>query len=116
MKRILSSLLFLFAFQQSAPDTITVSKAYQYIGKEAVVKGTVTSARKAEQVKGTPTFLNMKEDTVQFTVVIWDEVASQFSAQPHTTFTVGKKIAVRGIVQLYRGKPQIKLTKVQNLN
>ncbi len=63
----------------------------------------------ATDSRGSPTFLDIGRpypDPRRFTVVIWGENRSRFSAPPDQ-FYADKTICVTGAIELYRGSPQI---------
>ena len=82
--------------------------AHKYIGAEKTVCGTVASATYAVRSKGRPTFLNLDQPYPKqiFTVVIWGSDRNKFKNPPDTFFK-GKRICVTGIIEDYRGKPEI---------
>jgi hypothetical protein len=82
--------------------------AQKYIGKEKTVCGTVASANYAIRSRGRPTFLNLDQPYPNqiFTVVIWGSDRNNFKNPPETFFR-GKTICVTGIIESYRGKPEI---------
>lgn len=120
MKNFIQTAICLLLFSVAATaqkiDTIGTKEAHNFVGKEVVLKGKVANARRVESIKGIPTFLNMKEDTTNFTVLVWDEVAQLFKGRPDTTFVRGSSIVAKGIVELYRGKAQIVIRDPKNLN
>ena len=91
-----------------AQETIVAADAAKYEGEEVSVCGTVASATYASSSKGQPTFLDLDQpypDQI-FTVVIWGSDRERFSEPPQIMYH-GKDICVTGLVELYRGKPEI---------
>lgn len=82
--------------------------AHKYIGVEKTVCGTVASATYAVRSRGRPTFLNLDQPYPKqiFTVLIWRSDRNKFKNPPETFFK-GKRICVTGIIESYRGKPEI---------
>ena len=82
--------------------------AHKYIGMEKTVCGTVASATYAIRTKGRPTFLNLDQPYPKqiFTVLIWGSDRNKFKNPPETFFK-SKRICVTGIIEDYRGKPEI---------
>ena len=82
--------------------------AHKYIGMEKTVCGTVASATYAIRTKGRPTFLNLDQPYPKqiFTVLIWGSDRNKFKNPPETFFR-GKRICVTGIIEDFRGKPEI---------
>ncbi len=86
---------------------ITPVDAAKHVGETATVCGTVASATYAEQSRGEPTFLNLDRAYPNqiFTAVIWGENRAAFGA-PETTL-LGKHICTTGMIQMFRGRPEI---------
>ena len=105
-------LIFVFLICASASiaqqEYINPIDAHKYIGMEKTVCGTVASATYAVRTKGRPTFLNLDQPYPNqiFTVVIWGPDRNNFKNPPETFFR-GKTICVTGIIESYRGKPEI---------
>lgn len=113
--KFLTYFIFLiFAFLICASGSIAQQEyvnpidAYKFIGKEKTVCGIVASATYAIRSRGKPTFLNLDQPYPNqiFTVVIWGSDREKFKNPPETFFR-GKRICVTGIIESYRGKPQI---------
>ncbi len=111
----LSLLLAPVASGASAAAPITPEQAAAHIGEMATVCGTVVDAKFANNVKGQPTFLNFgrAHPNEIFTVLIWGINRAKF-ASPESRL-VGKRVCVTGLIQLYRGKPEIIATDPQQL-
>jgi DNA/RNA endonuclease YhcR with UshA esterase domain len=107
-------ILLFFAFLISASTSIAQQEyvnpidARKFIGMEKTVCGTVASATYAIRTKGRPTFLNLDQPYPNqiFTVLIWGSDRNKFKNPPETFFK-GKRICVTGIIEDYRGKPEI---------
>jgi DNA/RNA endonuclease YhcR with UshA esterase domain len=107
-------ILLIFAFLVCASGSIAQQEhispidAPKYIGMEKTVCGTVASATYAVRTKGRPTFLNLDQPHPNqiFTVLIWGSDRNKFKNPPETFFR-GKRICVTGIIENYRGKPEI---------
>ena len=91
-----------------AQDYITPADADKYIGQTKTVCGKVASATYAARSRGQPTFLNLDQPYPNhiFTVVIWGSERNKFKSPPETFFK-GKSVCVTGVIDTYRGKPQI---------
>jgi hypothetical protein len=78
------------------------------VGQKATVCGIVASASFSSKSKGQPTFLNLDQPYPRqvFTAVIWGKDRSYFSSPPELAYR-GKQICVTGLVELYKGKPEI---------
>ena len=92
---------------ENAHPTIAAKDAANYVGQQATVCGVVASAKYATSTKGQPTFLNLDEPypSQVFTVLIWGSNRNSFGA-PESKF-MHKNICVTGIVEAYKGKPEI---------
>jgi hypothetical protein len=114
MGKAIKSLLLIFAFLVCASTSIAQQEyvnpidAHKYIGMQKTVCGTVASATYAVRTKGRPTFLNLDQPYPNqiFTVLIWGSDRNKFKNPPETFFK-GKGICVTGIIEDYRGKPEI---------
>lgn len=86
---------------------LTPEDASKHVGENATVCGTVASAHYAERSRGHPTFLNLDRPYPQevFTAVIWGTDRQQFGT-PETTL-LGKRVCTTGVIELYRGRPEI---------
>jgi len=114
IKSLAYFVLLIFAFLVCAATSIAQQEyvnpidAHKYIGMEKTVCGTVASATYAVRSRGRPTFLNLDQPHPNqiFTVVIWGSDRNKFKNPPETFFK-GKRICVTGIIESYRGKPEI---------
>jgi hypothetical protein len=82
--------------------------ARRMIGRVATIRGRVAGTRYASTSNGSPTFLNLGVDypsTRRFTVVIWGRNRRRFGT-PERRYR-GRTICVRGLVETYRGIPEI---------
>ena len=106
--------LLIFAFLICASASIAQQEyvnpidAHKYIGMEKTVCGMVASATYAVRTKGRPTFLNLDQPYPNqiFTVLIWGSDRNKFQNPPETSFR-RKRICVTGIIEDFRGKPEI---------
>jgi len=114
IKSLAYFILLIFVFLISTSSSIAQQEyinpidAHKYIGMEKTVCGTVASATYAIRTKGRPTFLNLDQPYPKqiFTVLIWGSDRNKFKNPPETFFK-GKRICVTGIIEDYRGKPEI---------
>jgi DNA/RNA endonuclease YhcR with UshA esterase domain len=101
---------------QAPPErVIPWQDARNHIGEYVVVEGPVVSAKYASGSKGQPTFLNIGRpypDPGRFTALIWGSERNSFVAKyppgPETYF-LNKKVRVRGLIEEYKGIPEIVL-------
>ncbi len=99
-------------WQKSSLPEIEACQALSFIGKETWVKGRVVSTKKTSKV----IFLNLEKPYPDqcFTVVIFSSAWKNFDFSPERYY-LGKKIRVRGIVKLYKDKPEIVLYNPQDI-
>jgi len=88
--------------------TLTTAEAKDHVGEIATVCGAVASARYAASSRGQPTFLNLDQPYPNqlFTVVIWGSARGAFPMAPEVAYRA-KRICVTGLIDTYRGSPQI---------
>jgi len=86
---------------------IKAADAKKFIGKQAVVCGTVVSANYAAAVDKQPTFLNIDKAYPEhvFTALIWGADRKKFG-EPEKSFA-NKRVCVKGKVEEFKGIPQI---------
>jgi len=117
MKYILLLLICLISFGSIAQECDkTVFEAHEVVGKEAIICGVVMQVATPQGIRGNPTYINMgaRFPNHPFTVVIWGSDAMKFPMGTLKSFE-GKQIAVSGIVEEYRGKPQIIVKDVEQI-
>ena len=102
--RVLSLLLFLFVPLDQ--EKIEARHARTHAGKTVTVCGKVVSAKHAESLRGAPTFLNFERDfpNQSFTALVWGKDRAKFDPAPESL--VDKRVCVRGLITIYKGKPQ----------
>jgi endonuclease YncB( thermonuclease family) len=95
---------------------------YHEPGRVVTVEGTVVGAFYATESKGKPTFLDFHDPYPGwFTCVIWEEdretgeairdrFVAAFQPNPESYF-LGKRVRVRGEINIYQGTPEIELTE-----
>ncbi len=114
IKSLAYFILLILAFLVCASTSIAQQEyvnpidAHKYIGMEKTVCGTVASTTYAVRSKGRPTFLNLDQPYPNqiFTVLIWGSDRNKFKNPPETFFKA-KRICVTGVIESYRGKPEI---------
>jgi len=97
-------------------STYTTSEAAMHIGENATVCGTVYGGYYGKKLRGQPTFINLDGSypNQAFTIVIWGSDRYKFSI-PEVRYT-NKKICVDGIIDSYKGKPQIVVKSKSQIN
>ena len=105
MKKLIT--MFILAGVLVFGQTYTTSEAISHIGESATVCGVVSGGHYARSSKGKPTFINLDGvyPNQTFTVVIWGDDRYKFSS-PERRYN-DKKICVSGMIDSYRGVPQI---------
>lgn len=96
-------------------DSLTAEAASLHVGEQAEVCGIVASAKHSTRSRSQPTFLNLDRPYPDhiFTALIWGKDRSRFPYAPETL--EGERICVRGIISLYKDKPQIILSHPSQL-
>ena len=105
---IITWLVFSFLLgSKSALADITAADAANHVGEQAVVCGVVASAKYAETVRKSPTFLNLDRPYPNqiFTAVIWGIDRGGFKTAPEEL--QGQSICVSGAIEDYKGRPEI---------
>jgi hypothetical protein len=89
--------------------SLTADEAAHHIGETATVCGTIASASYASHSKGQPTFLNFDKPypNETFAAVIWATDRAKFRT-PESAL-LGKQVCATGVIQLFRGRPEIVL-------
>lgn len=89
------------------PKRYTAAEAKAHVGEVAIVCGKVVNTRFADNLRGTPTFLNFEKPYPGqlFTVVIWVRYREKFG-KPEEKYK-DKEICVKGKIEEHRGTPQI---------
>ncbi len=93
----------------ASAEILPPEKAKEFIGKAVVVEGPVTGIRFLEDSDRKPVFLNFGEPFPKhcFTVVIFGKDRAKFGDTPPEKLFDGRRVRVKGLVEKYRGKPQI---------
>ena len=104
----LTFVLILSSVSSAQEKFISPADAHKYVGEKKTVCGQVASATYAARSRRQPTFLNLDRPYPNhiFTVVIWGSDRNKFKTPPETLFKA-KTICVTGVIDVYRGKPQI---------
>ena len=116
MKRVFLLLALLSATPIAFGQTrISASEARQHVGEYAKVCGWVASTRFASRSRGAPTFINLDAPYPNqlFTALIWIEDRAKFG-RPELRYA-SKRICVWGVIQTYRGTPEIILRNPDQL-
>ena len=100
------------------PDAELVIKATQaaeHVGEVALVCGVVADTHYAQTSTGRPTYINFEEPfpDAPFTAIIWGSDRGAFPWDPAAL--LGMDICVYGEIDRYRGKPQMKLVRPEQV-
>lgn len=101
--------------QAQAPE-LSPADAAAHVGQKVTICGVVEDARFLEGARTQPTFLNFggKFPRHQFTAVIFGKDRAAFGS-PESTY-LGKRLCVWGPVTLFKGKPQIVLKTIAQID
>jgi len=102
------SILFHINKIESEQSNITTDEAKNYLGQTKTVCGKVASTKYAIKSRGQPTFLNLDKPYPNhiFIVLIWGSNRHKFSNPPEVYYRE-KSICVTGMIQNYKGIPEI---------
>jgi exonuclease VII large subunit len=95
-----------------AETVILDTEAAQHVGQSVSVEGTITKVFKS---KNGNTFLNFGGDYPDVSFVVWIPQDAPEAADSGLANLQGKKVKVSGTIQLYRGKPEIKVSTKEQL-
>lgn len=78
-------------------------------GEIEIVEGTVTGGYYAESLEGQPTFFDFHDPGEgYFKAIIWGDNRDKFPPNPETYY-LDKKVRVKGLIETYKGMPEIVL-------
>lgn len=115
MRNTLIIVISLICFNAFSQETITATQAKDFVGKEVFLVGKVAGARLFTRPTGNMLLLNIDKPHPEndITVVIEGEVLTKIN------FTEAdlkdKSIKVKGMISIFKEKPQIKLENEVNL-
>ncbi len=102
--------------QESAADlVIEAAEAAEHVGEVALVCGVVAGTHHAQTSTGRPTYINFEKPFPEsvFTAVIWASDRPNFPYDPAAL--LGLDICVYGEIDRYRGQPQMKLVRPEQV-
>jgi DNA/RNA endonuclease YhcR with UshA esterase domain len=102
----LFSLLWFASPSQADTQTISDSEAAQRIGQNMTVEGVVTAVSTSR--KGN-TFINFGGVYPSQTFTGWIPAGTPLASDPSIHSLQGKRIKITGTIELYRGKPEIRI-------
>lgn len=111
-KAMLSFLMIAAAAGTYAQTEINIADAAKHEGDSVIICTKIFGARYFENGKGAPTLLNAGAMYPEspLTVVIFGESRTAFANKPEVFYTA-KNVCVTGRITMYKGKPQIVITK-----
>ena len=109
---ILGPLLCLIATRADELPVIKDSEAIHYIGKNVEVRGFVVSVRTSPL--GT-VLINFGRDYPNQTLAGFIEAGAKIATDRWIAALAGKIIGITGKIELYQGKPQIKLLSINQI-
>ena len=131
MKKIFIVILFTFVLACSSEaaseastgastnsnDEIPASEASSFVGSYKSVCGKIVDTRFSSNSNGSPTFLNFDKPYPNhpFVAVVWGRDRSNFSGKPEVLYK-GKDVCVDGLIETYKGKPQIIVDDPSQIN
>lgn len=128
MRKIFTTFIFIFILACSGESLsessssviyseITAAKASSFVGSYRNVCGKIVDTRFSSSTNGSPTFLNFDKPYPNhpFVAVIWGKDRNKFSSSPEIQYK-GKNICVNGLIETYKGKPQIIVNDPSQIN
>lgn len=98
---------------EDIPETVPWDQAKHYVGYGVTVEGTIVSVNTLDDAG--ITFLNFHRAwRDKFYMVLFEDLAKTLDPPAEDLFT-GKTIRVRGLVELHRGTPQIKILSMDQV-
>jgi Micrococcal nuclease (thermonuclease) homologs len=94
-------------------NVLATDELLSYGGEVKVVEGVVVGGHYVESLGGKPTFLNFHDPYEgYFTAIVWggdrNKFVNKFPPDPETYF-LNKKVRIKGLIETYKGLPQIVL-------
>ena len=108
-------LVALLTLPAAPQQSLTAAQAKDHLNERATVCGVVASANFAQRSNRQPTFLNLDKPHpgAIFTALIWGDDRPKFG-QPEVELK-GKRICVTGLIEDYKGTPEIILREKAQL-
>lgn len=92
---------------ETESQVISWEDAGDYVGEFKTVEGRIVKTYYAKTSNGQPTFLNFHDPYEgYFTCVIWGDDRGNFPSNPETYY-YGELVQVYGLIQTYKGDPEI---------
>ena len=112
MKYILLAIILFTAQVTFAQKTIDINEAINKVGDTVTICTKIFGGRFMENSKGSPTLLNAGASypNSPLTIVVTGDARKLFDFKPEEYYK-DKSICVTGVIELYKEKPQIVVTK-----
>ncbi len=112
MKYLLLAIAFFTAQVTFSQKTIHINEAINKVGDTVTICTKIYGGRFMENSKGSPTLLNAGASypNSPLTVVVTGDARKLFDFKPEEYYK-DKSICVTGVIELYKEKPQIVVTK-----
>ena len=95
------------------PDVVAWDQALKYVGYDITVEGTIVNVGRSRD--GEIHFLNFHQDwRGKFYMVVFEDLAKTLD-QPVEDVFKGKRLRVKGKVEAHRGRPQIKILSMDQV-
>lgn len=95
-----------------AETIIADAEALKHVGQNVTVEGTITKVFKSRNGN---TFLNFGGNYPDVTFVVWIPQDAPEATDSGLSNLQGKKVKITGTIQLYRDKPEIKVTTKEQI-
>jgi DNA/RNA endonuclease YhcR with UshA esterase domain len=95
-----------------AETIIPDAEALKHVGQNVTVEGTITKVFKSRNGN---TFLNFGGNYPDVTFVVWIPQDAPEATDSGLSNLQGKKVKITGTIQLYRDKPEIKVTTKEQI-
>jgi len=97
--------------EEEVIDALDTETLLAHAGEVRIVEGIVVRTHYAEKSKGKPTFLDFHDPYKEyFKALIWDDNRDKFieafPPNPETYFK-DKKVRIKGLIETYKGEPEI---------
>jgi DNA/RNA endonuclease YhcR with UshA esterase domain len=102
----------LFGVVAQAETLIPDTEAAQHVGQAVAVEGTISRVFKSRNGN---IFLNFGGAYPNITFVVWIPQDAPEAADPRLSDLQGKKVKIVGTIQLYRDKPEIKVSTKEQI-
>jgi len=116
MKYIYLTLIIVIHIPAYSQTEIKIDDAKNHVGETVKICTKISGGKFLENAKGTPTFLNAGGyyPDAPLTLVIWADARKEFKIKPEEYYA-GKSICVTSKIELFKNKPQMVITKEEQI-